>query len=112
MPDVERALIAYPMDSANVQADRGAVLACTRLGRIERLLVEGMPPPQRYARHGIVVWEGRVFIDPEPMPDKAKPRDGVWFEGIWRQLTDAEWAAVRNGVQPWAHQDDVDQKAS
>ena len=87
------------MRAANAK-NRGLVLAWTKGGNLEAVMLGGMKGPPHFSGTGLKVWQGRVYIG-EDMPPDAEPRDGVWFEGLWRVPTESEWAAIQRGTTPF-----------
>lgn len=53
---------------------------------------------------GLAVWEGRIVYSMTPDTPNGPSECDVDYKGRFRDLTDAEWAAVRKGENPFAEE--------
>ena len=51
--------------------------------------------------NGIQVWEGRIVYTTTPSTPNGPAEFDVDYDGDWREPTEAEWTAIRNGRDPW-----------
>ena len=104
-PDFERALVAFLLPRHSVRldrSDRGKIMVMKPGGRIEQLSNSGLPPPTCFRNLGIMVWEGRVWLDSDPdIPPETGFKSGTWWDGDWRQPTEEEWELIKDQKAPW-----------
>ena len=71
-----------------------------------RAIGTGLNNPPRGGESGLLIWEGRVWLEgdagaPHDDGDTTRWRNGKFFDGTWRKPNETEWILIRRSKPPW-----------